>query len=830
MKRFKHILLVLALLGVAWAAPGCGSSLSGGGDEDGLGGEVEAATEAEAGMEVEPEKTPESAEPLEEASEPQPEEGADAEVLAEEVAADLPPEQDEATPEEELPPKVCPVDGVPCDDGDPCTYHDQCKAGACQGDGYACDDDRPCTDDECDGEGNCLFTRRDGWCLINGQCVEDGKGLPGNWCTKCKEATNPWAWTLDAFGDCVDDDPCTVNEHCVDGRCEYDGLLCDDGNPCTTDWCQAGAGCQATPNFLACDNLDLCDQGDICVDGECRGGDQKLDCDDDNDCTLDSCDPALGCQHAAGGGGCTDGDVCTSGDHCEGEVCVPGEQPLNCNDGNLCTADTCHPIVGCLHKMLENNICCQGGKSPCDDGNYCTTDNCDPETGDCSWVINDLPCDDGDACTAGDHCVDQGGQGTCVPTGPTDCDDGTECTLDTCDPYGGCFHAPLAGTCDDHDVCTAGDSCINGKCVGDMKICNDGNLCTEDKCNPVTGECYGVPNTVPCDDKNICTVSDHCAGGACTGSSLPCEDGNLCTTDSCDPAAGCRHTPYYGACNDGLDCTTGDNCSTGVCLGNDALCTNCPPTFSDTVSKFTLLAIGSKGIPGEGIDVDNNPATCSPTPGCSGGIDNSMSKFAGIANPEIEKAMQKGEIALLFEHVAGNFNGVPYTVNMFAAKPANDTCDIMFDVCDYLVDPNSMDAKCNPVVFYDNFTAQNGSFHAGGPTAVFPFDLNLGAISITATLYYAQMMGTYTTEAGKLKEIDGVLGGAVSKPAIIEIINTLPPETWESSPLTKDQILNLINILLVPDMDINGDGTKEGASLGLKFHGIPGHIVGLKPD
>jgi len=192
--------------------------------------------------------------------------------------------------------------------------------------------------------------------------------------------------------------------------------------------------------------------------------------------------------------------------------------------------------------------------------------------------------------------------------------------------------------------------------------------------------------------------------------------------------------------------------------------------------------------------------------------------------------MQKGELAILFEHVGITFDGLPYTVNMFAAKPANDTCDIMFDLCDYLVDPNSMDSKCNPMVFYDNVSAQNGSFHAGGPDAVFPFDLNLGAISITATLYYAQIFGTYTLSNGKLNEINGVLGGAVSKPAIIEIINTLPPETWEESPLSQEQILNLINILLVTDMDLNGDGTKEGASLGLKFHGIPGHILGLEPD
>jgi hypothetical protein len=47
--------------------------------------------------------------------------------------------------------------------------------------------------------------------------------------------------------------------------------------------------------------------------------------------------------------------------------------------------------------------------------------------------------------------------------------------------------------------------------------------------------------------------------------------------------------------------------------------------------------------------------------------------------------------------------------------------------------------------------------------------------------------------------------------------------------MTKDQLLNLVNSLLPTDMDTNGDGTKDGSSMGLKFTAIRGHIVGLKP-
>lgn len=82
------------------------------------------------------------------------------------------------------------------------------------------------------------------------------------------------------------------------------------------------------------------------------------------------------------------------------------------------------------------------------------------------------------------------------------------------------------------------------------------------------GACeYGVTNVV-CTDNNACTVGDACVSGACRpGAQNPCNDGNPCTADSCDPVAGCRHTPISGTpCITGAsECPTG-MCSAGTCL------------------------------------------------------------------------------------------------------------------------------------------------------------------------------------------------------------------------------------------------------------------------
>jgi MYXO-CTERM domain-containing protein len=46
------------------------------------------------------------------------------------------------------------------------------------------------------------------------------------------------------------------------------------------------------------------------------------------------------------------------------------------------------------------------------------------------------------------------------------CDDANVCTDDTCDPQSGCQHANNASACDDGDLCTSADQCAGGSCVG----------------------------------------------------------------------------------------------------------------------------------------------------------------------------------------------------------------------------------------------------------------------------------------------------------------------------------------------------------------------------
>jgi hypothetical protein len=432
------------------------------------------------------------------------------------------------------------VDGASCDDGDPCTVGGKCEAGICGAMTPKCkdEDDNPCNDPTCDPfSGECKPAQTNGYpcndnnaCTIGDSCqdlvclsgdavdCDDGNACTNDFCDAVQGCLHE-----DKAGSCSDGDACTTNDACAGGTCiPGPALDCDDGNPCTNDWCNPAEGCAHGNASGQCSDGNACTDGDTCVNGICTPG-PALDCDDDNACTTDSCLPASGCKHVNKSGSCSDGDACTTNDACVGGTCVPGPA-LDCDDGNPCTNDWCNPAEGCAH------------------GNA---------SGQCS---------DGNTCTDGDTCVN----GLCTPGPALDCDDDNVCTTDSCLPASGCKHVNKSGSCTDGNACTDGDACVNGLCTpGPALDCDDDNVCTTDSCLPASG-CKHVNAAGPCTDGSICTQGDACAAGQCVpGPQIDCDDKEYCTVDSCHPTNGCIHTPLadFTSCPGGLNA----NCQNGVC-------------------------------------------------------------------------------------------------------------------------------------------------------------------------------------------------------------------------------------------------------------------------
>jgi beta-lactamase superfamily II metal-dependent hydrolase len=129
----------------------------------------------------------------------------------------------------------------------------------------------------------------------------------------------------DFASDCADADVCNGAEICVAGSCvPGTPLTCDDGNVCTDDSCNPTSGCATSNNTASCSDANVCNGAETCAAGACVPG-TPLTCDDGNVCTDDSCNPTSGCATSNNTASCDDGNACTVGDLCSGGSCTPGE-------------------------------------------------------------------------------------------------------------------------------------------------------------------------------------------------------------------------------------------------------------------------------------------------------------------------------------------------------------------------------------------------------------------------------------------------------------------------------------------------------------------------
>jgi Tol biopolymer transport system component len=406
-------------------------------------------------------------------------------------------------------------------------------------------------------------------------------------------ANCPQPCTID--DECNDSNACNGTEACVAGNCQPGiPIVCSDGN--------------------ACNGVETCNP----ATGQCQNSPAPI-CNDNNPCTDDTCDFFFGCRHDFNEAPCNDGNACSSADSCflgqcqgiltpeaitcnagDGDYCNGAEHcnvltgacdvgtPLTCNDNNDCTDDACFPLVGCAYTPNDANLCT--------DNDACTTDLCN--TGTC--VSTAVVCTDGDPCNGLEVC--NAGTGLCDPGTVLVCDDGNPCTDDACTPGVGCEFTPNINPCDDLSLCTTGDTCSNGQCVGTLTpgavTCNagDGDPCNgAEACDPGTGGC--LPGTVP-----------------------TCDDNNACTDDSCIPFVGCSSVANdLNACTDNDACTT-DACSGGVCVGTPNACDNGDACDGlETCDSGT--GICSPGTPPNCNDfVDCTADSCDPLLGCVYGL------------------------------------------------------------------------------------------------------------------------------------------------------------------------------------------------------------------
>jgi von Willebrand factor type A domain-containing protein len=272
-------------------------------------------------------------------------------------------------------------DHADCDDGNACTDGDQCLGGTCT----------PGTPKVCDAPNACQNSNT---CNPDtGLCVPDNKdnGTP-----------------------CADSNKCNGDETCSDGQCiPGTPVVCPEPETCfKSGVCQPETGtCTFDPQDqgTSCNDPTSCNGNEICDGaGHCNEG-TPVTCDCENPCQVGRCEEGDGakcvCDSVPDGTSCEDGDVCNGNGACQGGECNTGT-PLDCNDQDSCTTDSCNVVQGCLHE--DNGTCnppppTDCGNGTCDEGETCGT--CPQDCGECASTCGNGVCDPGEDCNCSD-CVD----------------------------------------------------------------------------------------------------------------------------------------------------------------------------------------------------------------------------------------------------------------------------------------------------------------------------------------------------------------------------------------------------------------------------------------
>lgn len=403
-----------------------------------------------------------------------------------------------------------------------------------------------------------------------------------------------------------------------------------------------------------------------------------------------------------------------------------------------------------------------------------------------------------------------------LPICGADCQDTDDCAkLGLCAPEGGVCQATTLAHCVASAGCKAAAKCTPkaGACViGGPADCQKTDGCqNEARCTLQGDTCVATTGTT-CGDGacEIGETKDTCPGDCGPPKDVVC----TCTAGQCGRAAGCS--------NDCGGCAAPQLCVDFTCKAVKCSLPDAWPAAVQRVTKLELLDAK------HGCDLDDTAKA-----------NNSLGKVLTVypfTNGAVADAIASGAIGLLLQPTGYNADGKSFDLSLLAGAPdpAAKPCEGAAADCAFKVKAGSYDlsaaaaGNCPPVAPIAGAKVVDGALSAGGPGGQINVPVYVVGIPLVAKVADAQLSGKVVGGATWTATASGMLCGAIAMADVAAAVDSLPDSALDGTGFDKAGVVELVNGLLVPDWDLDGDGKMDAVTAAWSFETVAAQAVGLQ--
>ncbi len=402
-----------------------------------------------------------------------------------------------------------------------------------------------------------------------------------------------------------------------------------------------------------------------------------------------------------------------------------------------------------------------------------------------------------------------------LPVCDVDCAESPDCaSVGLCGYVGGTCQAGTLAHCVASAGCKGEAKCTasGGKCIiGGDADCQKSNACQDDgKCTHKGDACVATTG-ITCGD-GTCDIGE--TKTSCEADCGP--PGVICSCDAgqCGIKPGCSND--CGGCKSPLKCVA-NGCTDAKCKLPDAW-----PVAVQRVSKLALLDHK------KGCDLDD---TAKP----NNGLGKVLSVYP-FTNEAVAEAIVSGAVSLLLRPIGYKAQGQPFTLQLLVGQPAKTgaTCSASATDCTFQVKAASYDLEgaagstCTPVATFPGAKASGGLLSGGGQGNKVDIPVYVVGVPVVAKVGDARVSGEITGGETWKSTRKGMVCGAVAMKDIAAAVNSLPPAAFKGSGFDKKAVDELVEGLLVPDWDLDGDGKMDAVTAAWSFETVAAQAVGVE--